>query len=962
MNFAAGSLVKARGREWVVLPESKGEMLVLRPLGGTNEEVTGIYLPLEQVMPATFDLPDPNLPGDFHSCRLLRDAVRFGFRSSAGPFRSFARISVEPRPYQLVPLLLALRLDPVRLLIADDVGIGKTIEAGLIARELLDRREVSRLVVLCPPQLAEQWQAELQEKFHIDAVLVLSSTVAQLERTCGRDESLFERYPYVIVSTDFIKADRRRDDFVRRCPELVIVDEAHTCAYAGEGRGGRHQRFQLVSSLATNKDRHLILVTATPHSGNEDAFRSLLTFLDEDFKNLPEDLAGKANEQQRQRLAAHFIQRRRADIRSYLDTDTPFPEREDLEANYTLSPEYKRLIDKAMNYARETVKDTSGGYNRQRVRWWSVLALLRSIVSSPAAASFTLRNRAAVADAESVEEANTIGRRTVLDLMDSDTTEGIDLVPGGDFEEEKEEQGEHKLRRRLLEMAREAEALKGAKDTKLQQALRLVDDLVKEGYQPIVFCRFIDTATYVAEALRARLPKQVQVAAITGLLPPTEREVRIVQLAQEPQRVLVCTDCLSEGINLQEYFNAVLHYDLSWNPTRHEQREGRVDRFGQLSKQVRVVTYFGTDNQIDGIVLDVLIRKHRKIRNSLGISVPVPVDTEQVVEAIFEGLLLRENAGRRQQAQLYLPIIDDMLHQQRDELFKQWEASSEREKVSRTIFAQRSIKVEDVAQELAAVRSAIGSEDDVERFTGETLHSYGAAISPQPDGTTRFDLAEVPLALRDAVDLNRFVGLNALTFKASFTQPVPGALYLTRTHPLVEGLAAYIMDTALDPVDDPQNKRIAARCGVIRTSRVTRRTTLLLTRLRFHIHTQRLAGADEQPLLAEDCQLFAFTGAPERAEWFRDDSLIEALLNAPPEANMSHEQIHYFLQPVMNGFAEHIQPHLDQLARERAEELREAHRRVRRVASLSVMRLRVEPQLPPDVLGIYVYLPNQARA
>src|SRR5579859_1503506 len=215
MNFAVGSLVKARGREWVVLPESDEQMLVLRPLGGTNEEVTGIYLPLESVEPAQFDLPNPALWGDYRSCHLLRDAVRFGFRSSAGPFRSFARIAVEPRPYQLVPLLMALRQDPVRLLIADDVGIGKTVEAGLIARELLDRREVERMAVLCPPHLAEQWQDELREKFHIEAVLVLSSTVAQLERGLLRDQSLFERYPFVIVSTDFIKADRRRDDFVR---------------------------------------------------------------------------------------------------------------------------------------------------------------------------------------------------------------------------------------------------------------------------------------------------------------------------------------------------------------------------------------------------------------------------------------------------------------------------------------------------------------------------------------------------------------------------------------------------------------------------------------------------------------------------------------------------------------------------------------------------------------------------
>src|SRR5690554_2322258 len=171
MTYAVGSLVKTRGREWVVLPDSSDEWLVLRPLGGTDQEIAGVYLPLEQddVQSATFDYPDPQDVGDFRSCRLLRDAVRLGFRSSAGPFRSFARLNVEPRPYQLVPMLMALKLDPVRLLIADDVGIGKTIEALLIARELIDRGEVRRLAVLCPPHLAEQWQDELRDKFHIEA-------------------------------------------------------------------------------------------------------------------------------------------------------------------------------------------------------------------------------------------------------------------------------------------------------------------------------------------------------------------------------------------------------------------------------------------------------------------------------------------------------------------------------------------------------------------------------------------------------------------------------------------------------------------------------------------------------------------------------------------------------------------------------------------------------------------------
>ena len=132
--------------------------MLVRPLSGVDAESTGIDTSLETVESATFDWPTARDLGDYRSARLLRDATRLGFRSSAGPFRCFGRLAFEPRPYQLVPLLMALRQDPVRLLISDDVGIGKTVEAALIAREMLDRGEITNIAVLCPPQLAEQWQ------------------------------------------------------------------------------------------------------------------------------------------------------------------------------------------------------------------------------------------------------------------------------------------------------------------------------------------------------------------------------------------------------------------------------------------------------------------------------------------------------------------------------------------------------------------------------------------------------------------------------------------------------------------------------------------------------------------------------------------------------------------------------------------------------------------------------------
>ena len=925
-----------------MLPESEEDLLVLRPLGGTEDEVAGVYLPLETVEPATFDLPDPTRRGDYLSSRLLRDAVRLGFRSSAGPFRSFARIAVEPRPYQLVPLITALRLDPVRVLIADDVGIGKTIEAALIARELLDRGEADRLAVLCPPQLAGQWQSELRDKFHIEAEQVLPSTAKRLERPLRTGESIFDRYPHVIVSTDFVKSDRRRDDFLRACPELVIVDEAHTCAEssAGEGRSARHQRHRLVSGLSKDEGRHMILVTATPHSGKEDAFRSLLGFLDPSFLDLPDDLSGPANERHRRRLAQHLVQRRRADIRHWMGAETPFPDREEAEEHYMLSPEYRRLFERVLRYAREKVQDDTAGGVRQRVRWWSALALLRSLASSPAAAASTLRNRSAPSESETVAEADELGRRTVLDLMEDESQEGVDVAPGGLTAEDEKHQRE---RRRLQDMAREAEALYGKPDAKLQKATKLIKELVEDGFNPIVFCRFIPTAEYVAGELRKKL-KGVEVAAVTGTLPPAEREDRVGELGRHKKRVLVATDCLSEGINLQERFDAVFHYDLSWNPTRHEQREGRVDRYGQPEDTVRALTYYGIDNQIDGVVLDVLIRKHKQIRTSLGVSVPVPGDTEEVVEAIFEGLLLREESGGDLSARL--PGFDEFFAPKKEDLYNRWESVGDREKRSRTMFAQETVKVEEVARELEAVRSAIGSGVEVASFAKDAFRAHGAVVSE--NGNVKIDLSEVPQAVRDAISAN---GTNRIT--AKFELPVKdGEVYLSRTHPIIEGLASHVMDTALDPLSESE----ARRCGVTVTSLVERRTTLLLVRYRYHIIT-RLAGGEEHALLAEDCQIVTFAGSASDPQWLASEEA-EALLQTKPEGNVPPDRAEYFLRQVI-AQGDTLKEWLGATAEERGEELLEAHRRVRQAARQTGVRHRVEPKLPPDVLGIYVYLPKR---
>lgn len=944
-GFPPGVLVSARGRDWVVLPESSGNMLMVRPLGGIDEEVTGIRLDFESVTSSLFPPPVSERPGDNRSGRLLRDAVRLGFRSGAGPFRSFGRLAFDPRPYQLVPLLLALRQPVVRLLIADDVGIGKTVEAGLIARELLDRDEIRSLAVLCLPHLVEQWQAELKEKFHIDAVAVKPTTADRLERGCTLGESLFQRHRFTVCSLDFVKSDRWRLKFLQAKPDFVIVDEAHVCA--GTGTESRHQRHNLLDAIAREDDTHLVMVTATPHSGSENAFRELLSWLNPDFRNLPDDLSGSENVERRRAVARHLVQRRRADIRSYLG-ETVFPTRMESEVTYPLSKQGRALFDKLMKYSRELVKEPGLEKWHLRVRWWSALALLRGLSSSPDAVAATLRRRAGVIDCETPEEVDRLGGHDLLD-RDGDGDDPADMMPGADLSDSLTESPA--VRKRLLAFAKEAEALSGKNDPKLQSLIAMMGTLLKDGFHPIVFCRFIPTAKYVAEYLRKAYPG-IGIAAVTGETVPEERKLQVDALLTENKRILVCTDCLSEGINLQEGFDAVVHYDLSWNPTRHEQRDGRVDRYGQRSSEIRVLTLYGSDNPIDGMVLEVLLRKHKTIRSSLGVSIPVPTDSEKVVEALFEALLLREERTREKSGQGSLFDASELIpvaHQ----MAAEWDNASAREKRSQTFYAQQTIKPEEVKAELDRVRDAIGAGVDVREFVIAMLRDHGGMVT-EKSGVWNADLSRCPESLRDALDSEHL----KFSFPDAPVVDVSEKVELfTRTHPQVERLAAWILNAALDPHD---TDCVVRRCGTVRTTEVATRTTLLLLRLRFQLLHE------SKRLLSEECRLVAFTGPAEAPNWLAAEE-VQRLLTINPTGNDPADVVKRNLDRALAGLPA-LQPELDKYAMAQGNALLEAHNRVRSAWSRDARRGpglgkksgvdSVEPQLPPDVLGVYVYIPD----
>ncbi len=933
-----GSIVRCRDREWVVLPSSDPEIVMLRPLTGSESEKCGIYLPLanlgfDRLEPAQFPLPTPNDAGDAINAELLWHAARLSLRDGAGPFRSLGRISLRPRAYQFVPMLMALRIDPIRLLIADDVGVGKTIEALLIARELLDRGEIQRLCVLCPPYLCDQWKKELWEKFSLTAVVIRSGTINQLERDLPAGEhSIFGYYPYLVVSIDYAKSDRHRANFLHHCPELVIVDEAHGAAKPGGHATAQQQRHELLVALAQKENQHLILLTATPHSGVEESFLSLLGLLKAEFSKL--DLSN-LNEKQMDALQRHFVQRPRAQIVRWMGEDTRFPERVPVEETYTLSAEYRSLFNKIYEFSRELVQssETLTGW-KKRIRFWTALALLRCVMSSPAAAVAAIKAREKGLGFE--EEG--LDDNYAPYIYESSDEETIDAQPAHIVGEGESELGDSE-RRRLREFARQAEGLKNKADHKLDRCERIVRDLLQEGYQPIIWCRYIATSDYVAEALKARLEGEfpgLRVISITGAKPEDERRSLVEELALSPRHILVATDCLSEGINLQEAFSAVVHYDLPWNPNRLEQREGRVDRFGQPSPKVKAVLLYGRDNPVDGAVLDVLLRKARQIHRTLGIMVPVPVDSATVMEVVLKTLFLRGP----QALQLQLPLFPDPVI---EEFQSRLDQAVKREQESRSRFAQRGIKPEEVERELEATDSVLGDPLAVERFVLNACKRLGASYN-----LIREQVWEL-LSLDRLPELARGEARNLERWRVTFSSPPPkDAEYLGRNHPFVAALAQYLLEAALTQ----DGEAPATRCGVIRTRQVALQTTLLMLRLRF-----QLEEPGSNPMLAEEIFVVGFQGyPPDQLRWLDENEARRLLLEARPDANISPQERQSRLAAVLEMWL-NLQNDLTDMIQERAGRLQDAHRRVRSAAGLARRGVNVQPHLPPDLLGVLVLMP-----
>lgn len=933
-QISPGELYSFRGRDWIVLPSPDKDIVMLKPIGGSDDEITGVFLPLQipsdGLKEAKFPAPQVSDLGDFQTAKMLFHAARLSFRHASGPFRCFGKLSFRPRSYQVVPLIKALEQDTLRLLIADDVGIGKTVEALMILKEKMERGDVKSFAVVCLPHLCEQWQSELRDKLDLEAEIIRSSTAASLDRKLMDDRSVFHHFPYQVISIDYIKSDKRRPLFLNDIPDLIIVDEAHTCAKpAGATSPAQQQRYHLLHEIAKNEKQHLLLLTATPHSGKDEEFQSLLGLLNKEFESYNLD---SIDQNKRRKIARYFIQRKRENIRRWLrksgEEKTPFPERDTAELKYTLSETYRHLYNNVVQFAGG-ISHEGKNIKSPTFRYWAALALLRGVMSSPAAGAEMLKAKLLKKDVESEKpqlDPTNLANISLLDIsLNADDNTETNLLDQIDLNSVELDD----LQKLIVQIVE----LSGiVKDAKVNEAVKTAQQWLKDGYNPIIFCRYIATAEYVGRVLKENIKGKVEVKVVTSVLPDEQRREEIELLRAHDRRILVATDCLSEGINLQDLFNGVIHYDLPWNPNRIEQREGRVDRFGQESEKVRTLLLYCDENPIDRNVLKILIRKVRDIQKATGVSITLGEENTSIMEAVIREIFYgNENPQNAQQMTLFAE----------DFYTRELESARKKAENLRSIFAHESVDPSFINENLDEIDEAIGDIASIQQFVTQAIVHLGGHVEQDIHGFT-VNLHNLPKHLQSGFPEGK-------AFKISFESPTPkGYKYIGRNHSFTEQLCQFILSLAMETRTGYQK---VARTSVIQSKSVVRKTTLIQFRVRNVIREQ----ASKREVISEEMFLWGYSGSGTDSSVLSYEEAKKLLFEAHSEKQLSLE-MQQDLYSSEEAIFEHRKEDFLLVAEERANHLTDAHDRFRR-ANAGKRFEAVHPVLPPDLLGVYILNP-----
>lgn len=624
------------------------------------------------------------------------NAVRWGAISSAdvrslqSPFRS--GITIED--YQLDPLVRAVQMPRANLLVADDVGLGKTIEAGLVVQELLLRNRARTVFIVCPSSLQIQWRDQMRDKFGLEFRIVDSDLMKELRRSRGLHVNPWSHFPRLITSIDFIKRDRPMRLLKELLPaegeskyprkfDILIIDEAHNCAPVGRGKYATDsQRTGAIRTLAPHFE-HKLFLTATPHNGYRESFSALLELLDD-------QRFARGVTPDRQQLQAVMVRRMKSELPPFFDGTPRFPKREiqALEVPYTKEErEAHALLREYSELRQKHTKDSAEQYATE-----FVLKLLKKrLFSSPAAFASTLQQHESTLNAVQKKNAEKKPRvnfgilRQQLDQAeqdDSDEEEAtVDAVATASEVLTKLSAEEKELLKKMRAWAEKAER---RADSKMQELLNWLRQNIKvdgkwTSERVVIFTEYRATLNWLQHILSIEgFTEEGRLMTLYGGMESDKREAIKAAFQTSPEkspvRILLATDAASEGIDLQNYCHQIIHVEIPWNPNRLEQRNGRIDRHGQkknvlayhfvskgYGKQTEIWNASGADVlDADLEFLMVAVRKVEQIREDLGKVGPV------IAAQVEEAMLGRRTRLQTEQAEKESEPVRRVLKFERD--------------------------------------------------------------------------------------------------------------------------------------------------------------------------------------------------------------------------------------------------------------------------------------------------------
>jgi SNF2 family DNA or RNA helicase len=617
-----GQMVSVRSRNWMVTDIAKStlpperlanglefpqHLLTLSSVedDGLGEELNVVWElePGARVVERVA-LPDPTGFDPPDRLDAFLDAVRWGASSSAdlrtiqAPFRS----GIDIEDYQLDPVVRAIQMPRVNLLIADDVGLGKTIEAGMVALELILRHRTRKVLIVCPASLQVQWQEQMRDKFGLDFRIVNSMTMGLLRRSRGIHVNPWNHFPRLITSIDFLKRERPLRLFRELLPgpnepafprkfDLLIVDEAHNCAPSGVGRYATDSMRTHALRLLVPHFEHKLFLTATPHNGYPESFSALLELLDNQrfARSTPPD---------RKQLNAVMVRRMKSELPKKYDGSPRFPKRVLNPIEVPYSDEEKGVHAALKEYA--DLRGERCADNSEKLATEFVLKTLKKrLFSSPAAFLTTLD-----AHEKSLREAKRgkpVRKPTIsvlkqeLDRIDedyADDTEYDDATKDAlDAASLLFSEPSDKELALLKKMRLWADTASKQLDSKVNCLIEWLNKHIRPGKKwsherVIIFTEYRATQNWLKEILAQQgFTKDDRLLTMYGGMDLEEREDVKNAFQSGPDesnvRILLATDAAAEGLNLQNHCYRLIHYEIPWNPNRLEQRNGRIDRHGQ---------------------------------------------------------------------------------------------------------------------------------------------------------------------------------------------------------------------------------------------------------------------------------------------------------------------------------------------------------------------------------------------